>query len=68
MRWAWHVARIEEERKLYKVLVGKPEGKRPPGRPRSRWEDGIRKDLREIGLGVWIGFDWLRIGAGGGLL
>jgi hypothetical protein len=43
-----------EERKVYKVLVGKPEGKRPPGRPRRRWEDGNRMDLREIGLGVWI--------------
>jgi hypothetical protein len=40
-----------EERKVYKVLVGKPEGKRPLGRPRHRWEDGIRVDLREIGLG-----------------
>jgi hypothetical protein len=44
-----------EERKVYKVLVGKPEGKRPLGRPRRRWENGIRMDLREIGLGVWIG-------------
>jgi hypothetical protein len=58
-----------EERKVYKVLVGKPEGKRPFGRPRRRWEDGIRMDLREIGLGgVWIGFYWLRTGTGGGLL
>jgi hypothetical protein len=57
-----------EERKVYKVLVGKPEGKRPPGRPRRRWEDGIRMDLKEICLGVWIGFDWLRTGTGGGLL
>jgi hypothetical protein len=40
-----------DERKVYKVLVGKPEGKRPLGRPRRRWEDGIRMDLREIGLG-----------------
>jgi hypothetical protein len=57
-----------EERKVYKVLVGKPKGKRPPGRPRRRWEDGIKMDLREIGLGVWIGFDWLlRTGTGGGL-
>jgi hypothetical protein len=56
MRWAGHVARMGEERKVYKVLVGKPEGKRPPGRPRRRWENGIRMDLREIGLGgvVWI--------------
>jgi hypothetical protein len=85
-----------EERKVNKVLVGKPEGKRPLGRPRRRWEDGIRMDLREIGLGgvdwirlaqdrdrwravvsammnllvwgVWIGFDCLRTGTGGGLL
>jgi hypothetical protein len=54
--------------KVYEVLVGKPEGKRPLGRPRRRWEDGIRMDLREIGLGVWIGLDWLRTGTGGGLL
>jgi hypothetical protein len=45
------VARMGEERKVYKVLVGKPEGKRPLGRLRRRWEDGIRMDLREIGLG-----------------
>jgi hypothetical protein len=51
------VARIGEDRKLYKILVGKPEGKRPLGRLKRRWEDGIRIDLREIGLGVWIGFD-----------
>jgi hypothetical protein len=55
MRWARHVARMEEERNVYKVLMGKPEGKRPFGRPRPRCEDGIRMDLREIGLGVWIG-------------
>jgi hypothetical protein len=57
-----------EERKVFKGLVRKPEGKRPVGRPRRRWEDGIRMDLREIGLGVWIEFDWLRTGIGGGLL
>jgi hypothetical protein len=57
-----------EERKVYKVLVGKPEGKRPLGRPRRRWEDGIRMDLTENGLGVWIGINWLRIRTGGGLL
>jgi hypothetical protein len=51
MRCAGHVARMGEERKVYKVLVGKPEGKRPPGGPRRRWEDGIRTDLREIGFG-----------------
>jgi hypothetical protein len=68
IRWAGHVARMGVDRKLYKVLVRKPEGKRPLGRPRRRWEDGIRLDLREIGLGMWIGFDCLRTGAGGGLL
>jgi hypothetical protein len=57
-----------EERKVYKVLVGKPEGKRPLGRPRRGWEDGIRMDLREICLGeLWIGFDCLRIGTGDNL-
>jgi hypothetical protein len=50
MRWAGHVARIGEERKVYRVLVGKSEGKRPLGRPKRRWEDGIRMDLGEIGL------------------
>jgi hypothetical protein len=53
-----------EERKVYKVLVGKPEVKRSLGRRRRRWEDGIRMDLREIGWKVWIGCDWLRIGTG----
>jgi hypothetical protein len=53
-----HVAHMGEERKVYKVLVGKPEGKRPLGRPRRRWEDGIRMDLREIGLG---GVNWIRL-------
>jgi hypothetical protein len=51
MRWAENVARMAEDRKVYRVLVGKPEGKRPLGRPRRRWEDGVRMDLREIGLG-----------------
>jgi hypothetical protein len=56
---AWgHMARTGEERKVYKVLVGKPEGKKPPGRRRRRWENGIRMDLREIGLG---GVDWIRL-------
>jgi hypothetical protein len=58
MRWAGHVARIVERREVYKVLVGKPEGRRPLGRPRRRWEDGIRMNLREIGLG---GVDWIRL-------
>jgi hypothetical protein len=51
MRWAGHVTRMGEEKKVYKVLMGKPEGKRPLGRPKRRWEDGIRMDLRDIGWG-----------------
>jgi hypothetical protein len=58
MRWAEHVARMGEERKVYMDLVGKPEGKRPLGRPRLRWEDGIRMDVRKIGLEV---VDWIRL-------
>jgi hypothetical protein len=58
MRWAGHVARMGEERKVYKVLVRKPKGKKPLGRPRRRWEDWIRMDLGEIGLG---GVDWIRL-------
>jgi hypothetical protein len=54
MRWAGHVARMGEEREVYKVLVVKPEGKRPLGRPRRGWENGIRMDLREIGLGAGL--------------
>jgi hypothetical protein len=50
MRWAGHVARIGEERNVYRVLMRKPEGKRPLGRPRHRWEDEIRMDLRD-----WLG-------------
>jgi hypothetical protein len=57
-----------EGRNLYRVLVGKPEGKRPLERPRRRWRDGIKMDLGEIGCGVWSGFSWLRIGTVGGLL
>ena len=51
MRWAGHVAHMGEGRGVYRVLVGKPEGKRPLGRPRRRWEDNIRMDLQEVGLG-----------------
>jgi hypothetical protein len=56
IRWAGHVARMGEERKVYRVLVGKPEGKRLLGRPRHRWENGIRMDLKEMGWGTveWI--------------
>ena len=48
MRWAGHVARMREGRGVHRVLVGKPEGKRPLGRPRRRWEDNIKKDLQEV--------------------
>jgi hypothetical protein len=48
MRWAGHFARMGEERKVYRVFVGKPEGKGSLARPRCRWKDGIRKDLKEI--------------------
>ena len=56
-RWAGHVARMGEERGAYRVLVGKPDGKRPLGRPRIRWVDNIRMDFQEVGCGYvdWIG-------------
>jgi hypothetical protein len=53
---------------VFVKYLHRPEGKRPLERPRRRWEDGIRMDLRETGLGVWIGLNWLRTGTGGGLL
>jgi hypothetical protein len=68
MRWAGHVARMGEVRGAYNSLVGMPERRRPLGRPRRRWEDNIKMDVREIWFGVWIGLIWLRIGTGGGLL
>ena len=57
MRWAGHVACMGEEMGVYRILVGKPEGKRPLGRPRHRWVDNIRTDLQEVGCGCvdWIG-------------
>jgi len=57
MRWAWHVARMGEEMGVYRVLVGKPEGRRTLERPRRRWVDNIRMDLQEVGCGCmdWIG-------------
>ena len=59
MRWAGHVARMGEERRVYRSLVGKPEGRRPLGRPRRRCMDNIRMDLQEVGCGCmyWIGLD-----------
>jgi hypothetical protein len=55
MRWAGHVARMGEKRGAYRILVGRPEGRRPLGRPRRRWEDNIKTDLEEVGWGMnWI--------------
>jgi hypothetical protein len=64
------IARMGEKRNAYRILMGKPEGKRLLGRPRRKWVDNIKMDLREIGWdGVdWIGLIWLRIGTSGGLL
>ena len=58
LRWAGHVARMEEGRGVHKVLVGKPEGKSPLGRPRRRWEDNIKMDLEEVGRGCG---DWMEL-------
>jgi hypothetical protein len=58
VRWAGHVARVGEERNVYRVLMEKPEGKRSLGRLKGRWEDGIRMDLREIG---WGSVDWIQL-------
>ena len=56
MKWVGHVARMGKERGVYRVLGGKPEGRRPLGRPRRRWEDNIKMDLQEVGQG---GGDWM---------
>jgi hypothetical protein len=60
MRWAGHMGHVREGRGVYRVLVGRPEGKRPLGRPRRRWEDNIKLDLREIGIdgANWIWVRW----------
>jgi hypothetical protein len=61
MRWAGHIARLGEMRNVYKILVGKPEEKRPLGRHRRRWENNIRMDLREMG---WEGVYWNHLAQG----
>ena len=66
MRWAVHVAHIGERRGAYSVLVVKPEGKRPLGRPRLRWKDYIKMDLQKVGWAAWTELIWLRRGTGGG--
>jgi hypothetical protein len=58
IRWAGHVARIGEGKSVYRVLVGRPEGKRPLERPRHRWKDNIKMDFREIGI---VGAKWIRL-------
>jgi hypothetical protein len=58
MRWVWHVARMGEKRNAYRLLVGKPEGRRPLARPRCRWLDNIRMDLIEVG---WGDVDWIGV-------
>jgi hypothetical protein len=68
MRWAGHVAHMGEGRGAYRILVGRPEGRRPLERPRRRWEDNIKMDLQGVGWGLWTGLIWLRIGTGGGIL
>jgi hypothetical protein len=55
MKWVGHVAHMGEKRNAFGILLGKPEGKRPLGRPRCKWEDNIKMDLRETG---WGGMDW----------
>jgi len=67
MRWTGHVAHMGERKGVYRVLVGKPEGNRPFGRPRRRWED-VRWIFRKWGMEIWTGSSWLRLGAGGGHL
>ena len=57
-----------ERRDVYRVLVGKPEGKRPLGRQRLRWQNNIKMDIQEVGCGTWTGSIWLRIGTVGWLL
>ena len=62
LRWADHVARMEESRSAFKILTGKPTGKRPLGRPRRKWEDNIRMGLKEIDLNMWNWLNRLRRG------
>jgi hypothetical protein len=67
LRWAVHVTRMEEGRSAFKSLTGTPAGKRPLGRPRRRWEDNVRMDLKEVGINTRSGLIPLRIGIIGGL-
>jgi hypothetical protein len=66
MKWAGHVACVEEKRGAYRILVGRSDRRRPRGRPMGRWEDNIKMDLQKV-YGAWTGLSWLRIGTSGGL-
>ena len=68
MEWVGHVTRMGERVGVYRVLMGKPEGKRLLGRPRLRWEDNIKMDIQKEVCGVWTGWSWPRLGTGGGHL
>jgi len=68
MRWAGHVASMGEGRGVYRVLVGKPGGKKPLERPRRRWENNIKRNFRKWDVEVWTGSSWLKIGACSGHL
>jgi len=68
MKWVGHVARMDERRVAYRLLVEKSKGTRPPGRPKHKWENNIKMDLQEVEWGTWTGLIWLRVGTGGGIL
>jgi hypothetical protein len=68
IRWAEHVTRRGERRGVYRVFVGKPDGRRPLGRARYRWEENIKMDLQKVGVELWIGSSCLSIVTGGGHL
>jgi hypothetical protein len=68
MRWAGNMARMGEGRDLYRFSVAKPDGQRPLGRTRRRWEENIKMYIQEVRWGRWMGLLWLRIGTGGWLL
>jgi hypothetical protein len=68
MRWTWYVAYMGDRRGACRVLVERPEGRRPLRRPRNGWEDNIKMNLQEVRWGAWTGLSWLKMGTGGGLL
>ena len=68
MRWAGHVAHMSEKREVYRVLVGKPKGRSPMGRPRRRWVIILEWISRRWDVGIWTGLGWPRMETGGGRL